>query len=544
MKTYSGTIVDPLNRVIFPGTITVEKGIITKIIRDKTPQGKGFLLPGFIDSHIHIESSMIIPSEFARLCTPHGTVATVSDPHEIGNVLGVPGVDFMIQNALKVPFHFYFGAPSCVPATFLETSGAVITAEDIEGLFKKYDLKYLSEMMNYPGVIDRNPEVMAKIEVAKKYGKPIDGHAPGIVGEPIRKYASAGIITDHECFVLEEALDKLQCGMSILIREGSAAKNFEALHSLISLHPERVMLCSDDKHPHDLVKGHINQLVQRAIFEKQHALMDVLQAACVNPISHYKLDVGLLQEGQSADFIRIDSLETFNVLETYIKGILVAKEGKTTIASIPSETPNHFNVSPKKSSDFTVQAEGSGQIKVIVAIDGQLITEMAIENGTIVDSAVIADPQRDILKIAVVNRYHDAPVSVGFIKNFGLKQGAIGSCVAHDSHNIIVVGCSDEAIARVVNLIIENKGGIALIDDKGLSTSLPLPVGGIMSNEEGSEVAKKYTAIEKESKKLGTTLYDPFMTLSFMALLVIPKIKMSDRGVFDGEKFTFIKTTV
>ncbi len=539
MQTYSGTIVDPLNGKMFFGTLTVESGKIVAIAEDVSPKGEGYILPGFIDAHVHVESSMLIPSEFARMALPHGTVATVSDPHEIGNVLGVEGVEFMIENGKQVPFHFYFGVPSCVPATQMETSGASITATEVEDLFQKHDLKYLSEVMNYPGVIHRDPEVMAKIEVAKKYHKRIDGHSPGVIGAALKKYAEAGITTDHECFTLHEAKEKLACGMSVLIREGSAAKNFDELHSLITEAPNHVMLCSDDKHPHELVKGHINQLVIRALFDKKHDLMNVLKAACVNPVLHYGLDVGLLRVGDSADFIRIDSLNSFQVLETYVQGQLVAKEGKSLFPSISCKPINHFHCTPKEPRDFQVSADGVDQINVIVPIDNQLVTERAVLTPKINDGLVVADPERNTLKLVVVNRYNDAPPAVGFIQNFGLTEGALGSCIAHDSHNIIAVGCTDEAIAAVVNAIIQNQGGIGAVNGLGEVSTLPLPIAGIMSAESGETVAQKYVALETKAKMLGSQLHDPFMTLSFMALLVIPKLKLSDKGLFDGETFTF-----
>jgi adenine deaminase len=544
MQTFSGTIVDPLKGRIFFGTLTVEAGKIVAVTEDPSPKGDGFILPGFVDAHVHVESSMLIPSEFARLAVPHGTVATVSDPHEIGNVLGVAGVEFMIENGKQVPFHFYFGVPSCVPATCMETSGASITADDIEMLFQKHDLKYLSEVMNYPGVIHRDPEVMAKIEVAKKYKKRIDGHSPGIVGDPLKRYSEAGITTDHECFTLSEAKEKLACGMSVLIREGSAAKNFEELHSLITEAPNHVMLCSDDKHPHELIKGHINQLVTRALFDKKHDLMDVLKAACVNPVLHYGLDVGLLRVGDSADFIRIDSLNSFKVLETYINGQLVAKDGKPLISSIPSEPLNHFRCDPKQPDDFKIDADGINQIKVIVPLENQLVTESAVISPKIVNGALVADPENNLLKLTVVNRYRNAPPAVGFIQNFGLRQGALGSCIAHDSHNIIAVGCTDEALAAAINAIIRNQGGIAVVDGHGEISTLPLPIAGIMSAEPGELIAQKYIALENKAKALGSQLHDPFMTLSFMALLVIPKLKLSDQGLFDGEAFSFTSLKV
>lgn len=534
----SGMIVDIINREIFPGTIHVSQGKIAKITRDSTPKTSHFLLPGFIDAHVHVESSMLIPSEFARLASVHGTVASVSDPHEIANVLGLDGIHYMIQNGKKVPFHFYFGASSCVPATQFETAGATISSHDIETLFKKDQLKYLSEMMNFPGVLNREEEVMEKIDVAQKLGKPVDGHAPGLKGDEAKRYVTAGISTDHECFTLAEALDKVHLGMHILIREGSAAKNYEALCPLIKQFPDKVMFCSDDKHPHELVQGHINELVKRSIIDKKYDLMDVLRAASYNPIKHYQLDVGLLQEHDSADFIVVDNLTHFTILETYVKGIKTAENGKTLITSVTEETPNQFNISPKKPQDFIIEAK-SKNISVIQPRDGELITGKESLLAKIIDGKIVPDLERDILKLTVVNRYQEVAPSVAFIQHFGLKKGALASCIAHDSHNIIAVGCSDEAICQAVNLIIQHKGGIAAVSDTEQKV-LPLSVAGIMSNEDGYLVAKKYSEIDSFAKSLGTCLHAPFMTLSFMALLVIPELKLSDKGLFDGKTFSFI----
>ncbi|MDB2614023.1 adenine deaminase [Chlamydiales bacterium] len=534
-----GNIVDVVGKRVFLGEVIVSQGKIVSI----TPIEGGdplqpFILPGFIDAHIHIESSMLVPSEFARLAVCHGTVATVSDPHEIGNVLGVKGVRYMIDNGNLVPFHFYFGAPSCVPATCFETAGAFISANEIRALFKEDKLKYLSEMMNYPGVIARDPLVMDKIEVAKEYNLPIDGHAPGLKGEAVAQYIAAGISTDHESFSLDEALGKLKWGMKIIIREGSAAKNYEALHTLIKTHPDSLMFCSDDKHPNELVEGHINQLVKRSIKDKGYDLMDVLRIACLNPITHYNLDVGYLQEGQSADFIVVDNLDDFTVLETYIKGQLVAKEGKTRIDAVENKIVNQFNVGLKKESDFALTGT-SGPIQVIHALDGELITKKLQMEASVKEGKLITDPKRDLLKLSVVNRYKEAPVATAFIHGFGLKEGALASCIAHDSHNIIAVGVSDEAICKAVNGVIENKGGIAVaLDDVDV---LPLSVAGIMSPNDGYLVAKEYARLDKMAKELGSNLYAPFMTLSFMALLVIPSLKLSDQGLFDADSFTFTK---
>jgi adenine deaminase len=540
--TISGNIVDVVKKTIFPGTLTIRNGKITSITPTGTSISERYILPGFIDAHIHIESSMLVPSEFARLAVPHGTVATVSDPHEIGNVLGVEGVRYMIQNGAQVPFHFYFGAPSCVPATSFETAGATITTEDIRTLFKQDRLTYLSEMMNYPAVLARDPLVMSKIQAAKELGLPIDGHAPGLRGDDAKQYISAGISTDHECCTLAEALDKIKYGMKILIREGSAAKNYEALHPLIRSHPDKVMLCSDDKHPHELVEGHINELVKRSILDHGYDIMDVLRSVSYNPVEHYHLDVGLLQLGQPADFIVVDNLRDFTVLQTYIQGQLVAEKGKSLISSIPCKTVNKFNASCKKIEDFTVAAQGE-HIQVIQAFDGELITEKRLVKAKRKDRDLLVDLESDVLKLAVINRYQNAPVSFAFVRGFGLKHGALASCIAHDSHNIIAIGVNDQDICSAVNAIIEHQGGISIASN-GKVDILPLPIAGIMSHKDGYAIAEKYSELDQKAKQLGTTLQAPFMTLSFMALLVIPSLKLSDKGLFDGVSMNFTPLTL
>ncbi len=487
-----------------------------------------YILPGFIDAHIHIESSMLLPSEFARLAVVHGTVATVSDPHEIANVLGIEGVEFMLNNSDKTQFKFYFGASPCVPATPFETSGDILDGEAIKTLLNNPKIKYLSEVMNYPGVVSKDRDMLEKIKIAKELNKPIDGHAPALSGDDLSSYINAGISTDHEAFTYEEGLEKIQKGMKIQIREGSAAKNFEALHKLIDEHYENLMFCSDDKHPNDLVKGHINTLVKRAI-SLGHDLFDILQIACLNPIEHYNLDVGCLQVGQKADFIEVKDLKEFKVLKTYIDGELVAKGGKTLLKH-QDETPiNKFNATPKKADDFYLKE--SDKLEVIQVVDHELITYEKVLNKD----------DEDVLKIAVINRYEDGLIKgIAHVKGFGLKDGAIASSVAHDSHNIIVVGKDDEHMAKAVNLIIKSKGGISAVFKKQ-SEVLPLNVAGIMSNQDGYEVASKYEQIDKFVKEvMGSPLSAPFMTLSFMALLVIPEIKLSDKGLFDGRNFQFI----
>ena len=539
METYSirGNLVDPVNETIYAASLEIHEGRIQKITPVEPSQGDAFILPGFIDAHVHIESSMMVPSEFARIATLHGTVATVSDPHEIANVLGLQGVRYMIENGKKVPFHFYFGAPSCVPATSFETAGANLDVNAIQALFAEDNLLYLSEMMNYPGVLNKDPLVMEKIETAKKWGRPIDGHAPGLKGDAAARYAAAGITTDHECFTLEEALDKIQAGMKILIREGSAAKNYEALHTLLKSHPEKVMFSSDDKHPNDLVKGHINELVRRSIVEKKYDLMKVLRAASYNPVQHYGLQTGLLQEGDSADFIVVDSLENFRVLKTFVKGMLAAENGRPLIPSVPSETVNQFHISEIKMSDFACP-KMKGRLQVIRALDGELITDKCLMEPKCVNGFCVSDPTRDLLKIVVVNRYKSAKPAIAFVTGFGLKSGAIASCIAHDCHNIIAVGVTDEDICSAVNSVINCKGGISAASGKEV-VFLPLAVAGIMSANDGFLIAKDYERLDKMAKSLGSGLHAPFMTLSFMALLVIPSLKLSDRGLFDAETFEF-----
>lgn len=543
MKNFKiqGNIVDIPAKHVFYGEITVENSKITgiKSLPNHKPQTSNYILPGFIDSHVHIESSMLVPSEFAKLAVVHGTVGTISDPHEIANVCGMEGVEFMIANGKTVPFKFHFGAPSCVPATVFETAGAALTSAEVDTLLQKEEINYLSEMMNFPGVLYGDEEVYRKIASAKKYGKPVDGHAPGLRGDDAKKYIDAGISTDHECFTAEEALDKLKYGMKILIREGSAAKNFEALIGLMDEHYQMMMFCSDDKHPDSLAEGHINQLCARAV-AKGIDVFKVLQAACVNPVLHYSMNIGLLKEGDAADFIVAEDLVNFKVIQTYIAGELVAERGKSLIISHSEGLLNNFDSDEKVISDFKFAvANLEENIYAIEALDGQLITNKILCKPTVQDGFYESDIANDILKIVVVNRHKNAPVAKAFIKNFGIKQGAIASSVAHDSHNIVAVGVDDESLMKAVNLVIASQGGVSAVS-KTANMVLPLPVAGLMSNEDGYEVAAAYTDIDKMVKEeLGSVLSAPFMTLSFMALLVIPHLKLSDLGLFDGDSFTF-----
>jgi adenine deaminase len=570
----TGNVVDIFNKTIFAATVFINDGKIEKIepVENPLDSASNFILPGFIDSHVHIESSMLVPSEFARLAVVHGTVSTVSDPHEIANVCGMEGIEFMIENGKTVPFKFNFGAPSCVPATIFETAGAALNSDDIRKLLERPEVKYLSEMMNFPGVLHQDEEVMKKIAAAHDLGKPVDGHAPGLRGETAKKYIQASpnpsnggaldpnsldasekkpgfqnpplegreviISTDHECFTAEEALDKLRYGMKIIIREGSAAKNFEALINLLNDWPEMMMFCSDDKHPDSLAIGHINQLCERAV-AKGIDIFKVLRAACVNPVLHYKLDVGLLRIGDAADFIVVEDLVHFKVRRTYIDGVLVAEDGVSNISCPSSPIINQFDCEALLVNDFAVLYKDDTTIPVIEALDGQLITNKILATPKVDGENIVSDVENDVLKMVVINRYTKAPVAKAWVKNFGFQQGAIASSVAHDSHNIIAVGLDDESLCRAVNLVIKERGGVSCISADNEAV-LALPVAGLMSNEDGYKVAAAYTAIDAMAKNLGSSLSAPFMTLSFMALLVIPHLKLSDKGLFDGDSFSFV----
>jgi adenine deaminase len=537
-----GNLVDCLKRTISPVRMTIQAGKIKSI--DPTESSNidfslPFIVPGFIDAHVHIESSMLVPSEFARMAVVHGTVATVSDPHEIANVCGMEGVQFMIEDGKKVPFKFYFGAPSCVPATVFETAGDTLDAEQVKTLLELKEVKYLSEMMNFPGAIHGEEEVLKKIAAAQALGKPVDGHAPGLSGEGLVQYINRGISTDHECFTIEEAQEKLSLGMKIIIREGSAAKNFEALIPLIDEYPDQIMFCSDDKHPDSLVAGHINSLCARAI-EKGYDVFHILRAACVNPVQHYKLDVGLLNVGDDADFVLVDNLKDFKAISTYINGVEVAESGTTKIARLPEQgkSVNRFGINNISIDEIKLPANGVYQLPVIGCIDGQLITEKLNLQPAQHGGNYVSDTKNDVLKIVVVNRYTKAPTAIAFIHRFGLKEGAIASSVAHDSHNIVAVGVDDQSIVDAINLIVDCKGGISCVG-QGMKNVLALPIAGLMTDADGYSVADAYTLIDQQAKSLGSTLGSPFMSLSFMALLVIPNLKLSDKGLFDGEKFSF-----
>jgi adenine deaminase len=546
MPILQAKLVDLHQRRIYPARVTVSEGYIQRIEEVPGADFAGYLMPGFVDAHIHIESSMLPPSEFARLAVVHGTVATVSDPHEIANVLGEEGVHFMLADARRVPFTFCFGAPSCVPATSFETAGATLDTAAVTRLLAQEEIGYLAEMMNFPGVLHEDQHVLAKLAAAQALGKPIDGHAPGLRGEDAQRYFAAGISTDHECFTYEEGREKAELGVKILIREGSAARNFAALWPLLHEFPEQVMFCSDDKHPDDLIQGHINQLAARAIAQGCE-LFTVLRAACVHPVAHYTLPVGLLREGDPADFIEVDNLTDFRVKRTWLRGELVAEAGKTLLPHLATTTPNQLCARSKRPEEFHVRVQSSAAaVRAIEVFDGEIVTGRQLRQTLIKDGLRLASPAQDVVKIAVVNRYAEQAVpAVGFVCNTGLQSGALASSVAHDSHNIVAIGVDDESLCRAVNAIIEAGGGISAVDESGRVKVLPLPIAGLMSTLDGYTLAADYTAIDHWVKAaLGCSLRAPFMTLSFLALPVIPALKMTDLGLFDVDDFGFVELEV
>lgn len=534
-----GRCINVISGEIQPTRLEWENGRITGLTPINDREDLPYISPGFIDAHIHIESSLVPPSEFARLALPHGTVATVSDPHEIANVLGVPGIEFMIADGKRVPLKFFFGASSCVPATDQETAGAELSPSDIGQLLDHPDICYLAEVMNFPGVIHGDPKMTAIVAEARNRKLPIDGHSPGVMGKDLETYCAAGIQTDHECVREEEARARLQLGMKVAIREGSAARNFDALIPVLKDFPDQVFFCSDDKHPDELRIGHINQLIARAVATGIEPIT-ALRAATLNPVQHYQLPVGLLQPDDPADFVVLNDLQHFQPVSTYIDGERVAHKGETSLPHLPVDTPNQFTITEEIPLDFHLPETGR-PFPVIIAHDGQLITDREDIDPTTHEGAIVADPTRDLLKITVVNRYRQAPPSVGLIRNFGLREGAIASSVAHDSHNIVAVGASDEALEQVVRAVIRQRGGLALVDGKGHELILPLPIAGLMSDLPGAEAAARYETLNRRAAELGCPQRAPFMTISFMALLVIPRLKMSDLGIFDAEPFSLIQ---
>ena len=568
--SFTAYILDVITDTIYPARITIENGLfkeVTPITLDEKYEVdvEGLIVPGFIDSHIHIESSMITPAQFARIAVRHGTTAVVCDPHEIANVLGIDGVEAMIENAKQVPFNFYFTAPSCVPATSFETSGATLDSSDVEYLLKKDEIVALGEMMNFPGVINDDEEVVRKLELAKQYGKPIDGHAPLLSGEDLDKYLEHGISTDHECSNIVEAVEKKLKGMKIMVRDGSSAMNMEGLFDIykddLFLHYEEEFnvfknifgnriysplfdfIVSDDKHPNDLIKGHLNLSIKKAV----DLGIDVLKAihmVTINPAQHYKLNCGAIMAGVKADFIVVDSIYKGKVLKTFIGGECVF-DGENVLFDVPEiEAANTINASKKTAADFDIHYDGDEcEVNVIESLDGELLTKKVTAKLNVKDRIVQADINQDVLKIAVVERYGGDTVANAFIKGFELKNGAIASSIAHDSHNIIVIGCDSETMAQAVNQIIDDGGGISIVSSD-FNHSLALPIAGLMSNEDAYDVAHNVGILRSMARDLGCQLEAPFLTMAFMALLVIPSIKISDKGLFDGDNFEFMDVII
>ena len=535
MKRIEANLIDIHTRETYGASIVINGQRITSITRNDKTYDR-YVCPGLIDAHVHIESSMLIPSEFARQAVQHGCVATVSDPHEIANVLGMDGINFMIEDGNHVPFKFYWTAPSCVPATQFESSGAHLNASDLEPVIAHEQVVALGEMMNFPGVIYDDAAVGAKLAIAKKYGKPIDGHIPGVHGADLEKYVMSGISTDHECVTLAEAKEKIRLGMKILIREGSAARNFHSLHSLIATDTQEIMLCTDDSHPDELLeRGNINKIIKMGL-AKGHSLYNLLRCCTLHPVEHYTLDVGLLRVGDPADFIVIDNPESFSVLATYIDGEVVYENGQTAFSRQSNAPVNIFRTTKITLASIRLEKQGR-KVRVIEAIDGELLTNSFTAELPVEDNCIVTDVVCDILKIVVLNRYDEkAQPVVGFIKGFNLKKGAIATSIAHDSHNIIAVGVHDQDIVSAVNEIIDARGGMSVVGE-GICKTLPLEYAGLMTATKGEKVANQYNAINQQTKSFGCTLSAPFMTLSFMALLVIPSLKIGDKGLFDGDRF-------
>jgi adenine deaminase len=530
--TLRGQIVDVVRNKIYPGALTVVHGHIAAVTPDLTAPRDVFLTPALVNAHNHVESMLVTPRQASRAVVPHGVLRMVSDPHELANVMGVTGVRYMIEDARGTTLKFLFGAPSCVPATHIgiETAGAELCPADVAELLRSPDIGYLAEVMNYPAVLARESGFMEMIAAAHALGKPVDGHAPGLRGEDARSYAAAGISTDHECFTAAEARDKIAAGMKIIVREGSAARNLAALTEIIDEFPDRTMLCTDDLHPDLALKGSIDRLVATLISTGVNPLK-VFRAAFVNPNQHYRLGLGSLQRGDPADLLVVGGLDDFRVREVYSRGALVAKDGVSLETASPSAIVNRFEATPISEDDLRVPASGN-LVNAIRVVEQQLITGHDIVPAKIDNGAVVADPSNDIVKIVVVNRYRPAPVSVGFVTRFGLRHGALASSVAHDCHNVVAVGANDRDLTRAINLVIEEKGGLAFVCGHE-ATVLPLPIGGLMSADDHATVARRYIALDEKAKRCGGTFLEaPFMTLSFLALLVIPSAKISDKGMF------------
>ena len=552
MENVKGHIVDVVRREIYDGEIIVREGQIADVRRCELPEGGKpwpYIMPGFIDAHVHIESSMMVPHKFARIAVSHGTIGVIADPHEIGNVLGVEGVDYMIRSGHESLFNFCFGAPSCVPAVGgdIETCGKVIDVKDTEALMAREDIGFLGEMMNYVGVLANDKEVMAKIKAALHHGKPVDGHAPGLTGQERYQYAAAGVTTDHECSTLEEGRSCINAGMKVIIREGSAAKDYQLLSPLITESPNMVMFCTDDCHPDDFVRGHINLIVKRALADG-YDLWDVLQAACVNAQKHYNRNWGLLQVGDPATFITVDNISPhFRVETTVING----EEAFNYNSNLPSHHdsqdhvldfnfPNNFVAAPITAADIAFDIKSGDTVHVIHASDGSLLTdheEVKVSGNPLFDSQY---PWTEVQKIVVYNRYvPGAKPIVGLVRGFNVKSGAMAGSVAHDCHNIVAIGSNDEYLVRAINRIVEMRGGQVVVTPHEM-LDIPLPIAGLMAPMGGHEIAFRTLCIQEKVREIGCQMKSPFITMAFMCLPVIPDIKITDRHLMDTRTFKVI----
>ena len=568
--TFTAYILDVLTDSVYPARITIKNGVFSEIVHiiDENAEidVEGLLIPGFIDAHVHVESSMLTPAQFAKIAVRHGTTAVVCDPHEIANVCGIEGIEFMIENASQVPFNFYFTAPSCVPATNFETSGAVLNSNEIDFLLKKDEIVALGEMMDFHGVINGDDEVLRKLELARKYNKPIDGHAPLLSGRELDKYLEQYIVTDHECVSFSEAIFKKQKGMKIMVRDGSSAKNMESLFDFnerlnywrnqksFGIIPTDVLerrinspifdfIVSDDRNSGDLIEGHLNESIKKAA-KLDVDIIKAIEMVTINPAAHYNLDGGAIVTGAKADFVIIDNLNDFNILKTYVSGECVF-DGENVLFDVGDAAfKNTMDVSKKKPEDFDVLYDGDEcEVNVIECFNGELFTEKTTAKLCCIDGKVQPNILEDVIKMAVVDRYGKNNVANAFIKGFNIKKGAIASSIAHDSHNIIVIGDNSKMMADAVNAVIENKGGIAIVGED-FADSISLPIAGLMTNKDAFAVAEKLKQLQKMAASLGCKLDAPFMTMAFMALLVIPSIKLSDKGLFDVESFEFMDVIV
>ncbi len=531
-----GNILNIYTDEIYPGEIEIEKGVIQSI-REVSSFFNEIIVPGFIDSHIHIESSKLTPSRFAEIALKHGTTSVVADPHEIANVMGLEGIEYMLNDARNSPLKFNFAAPSCVPTTEYETAGATIDSNVIDDLLRKDEFVSLGEVMDYNGVIEGKEDLIAKIESAKKHKKPIDGHAPLVTGEDLQKYVKYGIDTDHECTSKREAAEKRRMGVKIMIREGSESHMLEEL-----LHSDADFIVSDDICAEDLIDGHIDKLLRKAVSLGMDAF-EALKLVTINPAKHYNLNVGSITPGKQADLVFIDNLEDFNVKRVIVDGNTIYKKQKLLYRANPMPVKTTLKITPKTAEDFDVKAQDenhkSATVNVINVEDNTIISSHDTAKLSIDRNTVIPSVFEDILKISVIERYGGNTIANGFVHGFNIKNGAIASSVSHDSHNIIAVGTNSQYIAEATNKIIENKGGLVAMSNKEM-IDLPLPIAGLMSDKSANVVSKVSSSLNELVSSMGCTLSSPYTTLSFLALPVVPSIKITNKGLFDVDANKFI----